>query len=129
MNVLDTDLLVAILRGNDEVKPMVDNLNSKEIAITSISAFELYRGAFASRRSTENAKAVAAMLSAYDILPFDHDAAKITGKLYVTLVAKGVQIEIRDAMIAGTCLSNNASIVTRNVRHYDRVSGLKVEPW
>ncbi len=75
MNVLDTDLLVAILRGNDEVKPMVDNLNSKEIAITSISAFELYRGAFASRRSTVNAKAVAAMLSAYDILPFDHVAA------------------------------------------------------
>lgn len=129
MKVLDSDLLVAILRGKEAIKEVIERLDTEKIAITSISAFELYFGAFKSERAEENAKEVSDLISIYDILPFDGDVSGVAGRIYVDLQKQGKDIGIRDVMIAAICLINDAILVTRNVTHYSRIEGLKVEKW
>jgi len=36
---------------------------------------------------------------------------------------------MEDVLIAGIALSENLLMVTRNTRHFERISGLKVENW
>ena len=41
----------------------------------------------------------------------------------------GRGIDLRDAMIAGIALSQNAMLATRNVRHFDDESLKVLNPW
>jgi tRNA(fMet)-specific endonuclease VapC len=45
------------------------------------------------------------------------------------LRSAGAGIDVRDAMQAGICLAADAPLVTRNMRHFARVPGLRaMEP-
>ena len=69
------------------------------------------------------------MLSSYPVIDFDKNASKEAGKIYSKLEKKGLSIEIREIMIGAICLLNDASLITRNVKHYSRIEGLGVEKW
>ncbi len=129
MKVLDSDFLIAILRGREEDKEITEKLETETIVITSINVFEIYFGIFKSKQVEENTKLVSSLVSVYDVIPFNTDAAKIAGRLYADLQKQGEDIGIRDVMIAAICLINNAVLITRNVQHYSRIKGLKVEEW
>jgi tRNA(fMet)-specific endonuclease VapC len=49
------------------------------------------------------------------------------GDLLALLDSKGVPIGTEDVLIGATALLAGLSVVTRNVRHFDRIPGLKVE--
>jgi len=129
MKILDTDFLVSILRGKKDAEDLLDYLNAGDIAITSITAFELYFGAFKSERASENIKEVDSLLSSYPVIYFDKNASKEAGKVYSALEKSGKRIGIRDVMIAAICRVNDASLITRNVKHYSRIEGLGIEKW
>ncbi|MBP7140900.1 MAG: PIN domain-containing protein [Opitutaceae bacterium] len=67
-----------------------------------------------------------------DILPFDPLAAKMAALVRVrlaTLKPNAQSIGPYDALLAGHALAVGATLVTNNVREFERVSGLKVEDW
>lgn len=45
------------------------------------------------------------------------------------LESKGTRIGPHDIFIAGTALSNNATLVTHNTKQFRRVKGLNIEDW
>jgi tRNA(fMet)-specific endonuclease VapC len=45
------------------------------------------------------------------------------------LEARGLPIGPLDVLIAGTALAHGATLVTRNLREFSRVEGLKLENW
>ena len=51
------------------------------------------------------------------------------GSIKAQLERRGERIEDFDAAIAAHALAESATLVTANVRHMARVSGLKVEDW
>ena len=62
---------------------------------------------------------------------FDRENYKVIEKsteIYVQL-HRGWQIEDSDIFIAATALVNDCTLVTANVRHFERVAGLKVTNW
>lgn len=63
------------------------------------------------------------------IAPLDYDAAVETAILSASRMAIGRPMEQRDAMIAGIALSLNATIATRNVRHFQDLACPIVNPW
>jgi tRNA(fMet)-specific endonuclease VapC len=129
MKILDTDILVSILRGKKDAEDILDYLNGEDIAISAITAFELYYGAFKSERMSENIREVDGLLSSYPIINFDKNASKEAGKIYTKLENAGKDIGIRDVIIGAICRANDASLITRNVKHYSRIEGLKIEKW
>ena len=60
-----------------------------------------------------------------EVLPFDLEVASCWAGLVAGLQEKGVRLPIKDSMIAATALVHGLTVVTRNVRDFER-SGLKL---
>jgi tRNA(fMet)-specific endonuclease VapC len=98
--------------------------------LSTISVGELIYGA------RKSAKAAALMprlqqevLPNYQIVPFDFAAAEEYGRLRVELEAAGTPLADPDLRIASIALSRGLTLVTGNLRHFQRVPGLVVENW
>jgi tRNA(fMet)-specific endonuclease VapC len=130
MKCLDTDLLIAILRGKKEAYNKVIELDEEgKEATTSISAFELFFGANKSERKTENVKEALKLLGRLEVFPLDLSSSRRAGEIAAKLVAKGETIDFRDAMIGAIALEKDLTLVTRNKSHFARIKGLKIELW
>jgi tRNA(fMet)-specific endonuclease VapC len=120
--VLDSDVLIDHLRDAGPGRELVDELGaSSGFRITAVTAFELALGS-----SYAHDPAPADALLSAPCLMLTREAALRGGALLHELRSVGAGIEIRDAMQAGICLEANAQLVTRNVRHFARVPGLRV---
>lgn len=95
---------------------------------TAITAAELLYGA-ARDPDTRRAERVRAMLASFRTVPFDGPAAKVFGPLRAELERGGQTLEANDLMIAAICLVRDLTLVTGNVRHFERVPELRVENW
>ena len=62
-------------------------------------------------------------------LPFDSDCAAHAARIRVELEATGTPIGPHDTLIAATAIRHQATLVTRNVREFSRVSGLQWLNW
>jgi predicted nucleic acid-binding protein len=127
---LDTDFLVAILRKNPEAKRKMDELDAEgRHSTTALNAFEVYYGAYRSRRREVNVKEAKRILARLEVLPLREDSAEEAGRISADLEVKGVPLDFRDVLIAGVSLANRLKIITRNKEHYSRIAGLQVETW
>jgi tRNA(fMet)-specific endonuclease VapC len=130
MKCLDTDLLIAILRGKKEAYDKVIELDAEgKEATTAVNAFELFVGANKSEKKTENTNEVLKLLGRLEVIPMDLPASRRAGEIAAKLVAKGETIDFRDAMIGGIALEKDLTLVTRNKSRFNRIKGLKIEQW
>jgi tRNA(fMet)-specific endonuclease VapC len=130
MKCLDTDLLVAILRGKQEAKEMVEELDEDgKGATTSVNAFEIYFGANKSERKEENVKEASRLLERLTVFPLDLSSSREAAEVSANLAARGETIDFRDAMIAAIAAQNGLTLVTRNRAHFKRIKGLQTEIW
>lgn len=130
MKCLDTDLLVAILRGKKEAYDKATELDTEgKEATTSINAFELFIGANKSKRKTENVEDTMKLLGRLEVIPLDFSSSRKAAEIAAKLMEKGEAIDFRDAMIGGIALEKDLTIVTRNKSHFARINGLKIETW
>ena len=67
----------------------------------------------------------ARFLSRVQIVDFDEAAIQ----RYLELKKQKIKVRTNDLRIAATALVQDATIVTRNVRDFQQVPGLKVEDW
>ena len=63
------------------------------------------------------------------VLPFDASAAERYGAIRADLEQRGTPLAEADTRIAAIALSRDLTVVTGNVRHFQRVPGLLVENW
>ena len=130
MKCLDTDILIAILRGKEEAKKKVRRNNEEDRgATTSVNAFELFFGANKSERKQENLKETSKLLERLTVFPLDFASSQKAAEISAKLAAKGETIDFRDAMIAAISVENGLTLVTRNQAHFKRIKGLQIESW
>jgi tRNA(fMet)-specific endonuclease VapC len=120
--VLDSDVLIDYLRGAGPGRDLVKSLiQGGGYRVTAVTAFELSLG----HSYRENPRPVHALLSAPS-LALTRKAGLRAGALLGELRREGAPIDVRDAMQAGICLEASATLVTRNVSHFERVPGLLI---
>jgi tRNA(fMet)-specific endonuclease VapC len=120
--VLDTDVLVDYLRGKGPGRNLVASLaGSLGYRVTAVTAFELALA----RSYSADPSPVRALVSV-PCLPLGRRAGLRAGALLNDLRAAGREIGMRDAVQAAICLEAGVPLVTRNVRHFERVGGLEV---
>ena len=104
MKCLDTDLLVAILRGATEAKAKMEELDSEgRNATTAVNTFELFYGANHSRNISKNLDEVKRLLERLDVLPLTLESSQEAGRIAAILASEGKSLDYRDALIAGIC--------------------------
>lgn len=120
--VLDSDILIDYLRGAGPGCDLLRDLSrGGGYRVTAISAFELALA----RSYGENPKPVHAVLGA-PVLTLTRKAGLRGGALLAELRRRGESIDIRDALQAGICLETGATLVSRNLRHFKRISDLRL---
>lgn len=130
MKCLDTDFLIAILRGESDAKEVVSRLDRESgNATTTINAFELFYGANRSQRRSENVQKVRTILGRVDVVPLSSQSAERACEILASLATSGELIDYRDALIAGIALESGLTLVTRNKKHFSRIARLKLEAW
>ena len=120
--VLDSDVLIDYLRGAGPGRDLLRSLiGGTGYRVTAVTAFELALG----RSYAANPRPVHALLGA-PLLTMTRKAGLRGGALLAELRRRGEPIDVRDAMQAGICLESDATLVTRNASHFERVPGLRV---
>lgn len=127
MVCLDTDFLVSYLRSDAAAKDKLEELDLRQepLHTTTINAFELYKGAYRSNRSSDEVAKVDRLLDAFFILTLDRDSARLAG----TINNKSNPVGESDLLIASITISNKQVLITRNKKHFGKISGLKIEGW
>jgi len=133
MYLLDTDFLSNLLRRAPSTA-LVIKLASvpPEQQFTSSSTLgELVYGAY---RLQERAGALLQRMDEtlspnLPILPFDASAARRYGEVRAELERRGTPMGDADLRIASIALTRDLTVVTANVRHFQKVPGLAVENW
>lgn len=126
--MLDTDTVSLALRGEGGVAVRILNHRPSELCISSITLSELRFGAD-SKKSRSLHRLIDTFIGSVQVLPFDFAAANKFGIVASSLKRKGKPIGTFDTLLASHALSKEVTFVTCNLRHFKRVSGLKVESW
>lgn len=119
--VVDTDVLVDYLRGRGPGAELLARLGRGGYRVTAVSAFELALGS----AHRADPRPVRALLDT-ETLGLTPRGGLLGGEALAELRGDGRGIDVRDALQAGVCLDADLPLVTRNVRHFERVPGLRV---
>jgi len=99
------------------------------MCISSITLAELLHGAEKSERTEHNLHQIEDFFSRLDVLEYGKKSAAHYGSIRANLERKGTIIGVNDLHIAGHARSEGLTLVSNNLREFERVDGLLIENW
>lgn len=128
MELLDTTLLIDILRKNKVPDKYLDQTNT--FVTTQINKFEVLTGVFFSNSFSENREQVMNLFDNMKLLELNDTGILIASEIRANGMRQGKPIGDSDCLIAGIALSHGINtIITKNVKHFERIPGLKIETY
>ena len=128
--LLDTDICSDAIKGSH---PALDrrlrDFEPGQIAISAVTRAELRFGVALRPEAIRLAMLVESFLKFVTTLPWDACATDRYGVLRAMSQRAGQPIGDHDTMIAAHALAVNATLVTHNLAHFERVSGLSCADW
>ena len=125
--LLDSDIIIDFLYNKDPDKTL-PKLIDEDLYISVITKAEIYYGIAKSanykKRSQEFLDLVT--LLRVSIISIDEPIIDKYVNLKVALEKKGQKLSDFDLLIAATALLKNLKLVTRNKRHFSRITGLNI---
>lgn len=132
MYLLDTNILSHVIRRRPPTR-LVENLrqHAQDPLFTScVCVMELRHGAM--RRADRGplwSRIEREVLARVEILGLGLEEAIIAGDTMAQLSTRGQIIDVEDILIGATALARNLTVVTNNVDHFRRISGLPIQDW
>lgn len=130
MFVLDTDTCSYIMKRSSA--PLLKRIRAVSLdnqAVSIVTVGELLHGVQLSSRMNAAREAFDAFIRHPAILDWDFPAAEHYAEIRADLRRRGTPIGSNDLMIAAHARSIGATLVTNNVREFERVEGLRVANW
>ncbi|MCY4486898.1 MAG: type II toxin-antitoxin system VapC family toxin [Deltaproteobacteria bacterium] len=128
--MIDTSVLIEFERGRLNLEPYLSGRGQEEFFLSMITASELLHGvhrAVDSQIRMKRSVFVEALLERFPLLPVDLAIARTHAQVWADLAGAGKMIGPNDLWIAATALAHGLTMVTADVREFDRVPGLVVE--
>ena len=129
MFLLDTDTIIYSMKGNANVQKNVREYSDAPLSISVITLMELYYGAGKSQRVAANLAKIKTLEQAIEVIPVGLESTEIFGLLKANLEVVGKRMDDFDLIIAACALANNLTLVTNNMKHFQRIEGLKLANW
>ncbi len=127
--LLDTNIITDIIRNPTGLAARrIEQTDPKDICTSIIVAAELRYGC-AKKGSAKLLAKVEAMLEIMPVLPLDVPADSEYGGIRSELEAAGQTIGLNDLLIGAHAHALGLTLVTDNMREFNRIRGLSVENW
>ena len=121
MVIPDTDILIASFRKNEMAKQLLVKYCS-QLTISIVTEMELYAGANDERKK----KAVKNVLADHDVVALNKAIGETALRLMKLYNTRTRSLYLADALIAATCLENDAWLLTFNTKDFKFIKGLKL---
>jgi predicted nucleic acid-binding protein len=125
--VVDSDVLIYFLKGDKKAIDKLSKISSLQLYTSRINYTELMYGAYNSSKVEKNLEVILAFLENFQILEFCKSSSCIFTQTKAKLKKSGNIIADMDLMIASIVMANDAVLITNNLKHFQRIQGLKVE--
>lgn len=130
MYLLDTNVCIYFMKNTYPILTgRLFSCDPAQLAISSITVFELEYGAEKSNWSEKTRHKLAMFLSPFSILPFTSEDAVTAGRIRGYLERRGTPIGPYDIQIAAQGVSRGITVITHNIGEFSRVPNLKLEDW
>lgn len=130
--LFDTNICIYLINNKYEyLKNRVQDAGIEEIAISTITITELEFGIAKSDTpyKQENRIALFEFLTPFYFLPFEQMDAYEYAEIRNSLRKSGRIIGNMDMLIGSQALAKDLTLVTNNVKEFERIKGLKIENW
>lgn len=114
MYLIDTDVLIWVLRGNKKYTDFLLKLKDEDIlAISTITIAEIYKNIYpAEMVKTEN------LINEFQILEINALIAKQAGLYWQQYAKKLKNLSLIDCLIAATANVTDAALISLNLKHF-----------
>jgi tRNA(fMet)-specific endonuclease VapC len=130
MYLLDTNICIYVLKNSyPALTEKVFSYSPSQIAMSSVTIFELEYGAAKSNWGEKTRHRLGLFIAPFTILPFDSDDAVTAGRIRGFLEKQGNIIGPYDYQIAAQGITKGLTVVTHNVREFERIPGIILEDW
>ena len=126
--LIDSDILIYFLKGKQEVVERLSQIPIDDLYISRINYTELIYGAYNSSKINQNLKVIEPFLDSFKVLEFTKISSLIFAKEKARLKKNGNIIADMDLMIASIAIENDCTLISNNIKHFNRVQNLKLEP-
>lgn len=128
--LLDTNIISYWMRGDTKVIAKIKKHSPSDLSLSTITLAEILYGIEKSpHKKKERRLKLQLITSELKIYPFDEKAAQEYATIRSQLEKEGQVISERDTQIAAIALAHQLTIVTHNVKEFNRITKLKVKDW
>ena len=124
--LVDSDWLIDAFLGIPTAVNLLARLRGEGLAVSIISYGELLEGALGAPDPEAELARFRRFLARLAVLPLDEATMERFARIRAELRRRGQLIPDLDLLIAATALDADLTLVTRNVRHFERIAELKL---
>ena len=131
--ILDSSVLIAGERQGRSIREILKKVQSAygeaEAALSAVTTVELTHGIYRARTEADRVRRQAfADEVCRDMLvhPVGIEVARLAGQIEGEQMARGVSVAFQDLLIGVTALHLGFDVITLNVRHFQKIPGLRV---
>ena len=127
--MLDTNIAIYVIKRRPPEALATFNQHAGQLCISSITLAELMHGVEKSAKPDHNLRQVEDFTSRLTVLEYGNKAASHYGDIRAVLERKGAPVGVNDLHIAGHARSEGLTLVTNNLKEFERVEALRLENW
>ncbi len=128
--LLDTNICIYLIKKHpSEILARFRQHSPQDVAISTITLFELQYGVEKSQYRQRSEDALAKFLLPLNLVYLDYSSAIEAAAIRAQLERKGMPIGPYDLLIAGLARSRDMTLVTNNTEEFERIVGLDLENW
>ena len=127
--LLDTNIVINVIKRRPIAALQLFNEQAGHMAISSITLAELLHGVEKSNAPARSLAAVEDFCSRLELLPYGPKAAQHYGSIRAALEKRGQPIGVNDLHIAAHARSEGLTLVSNNLREFERVEALQLANW
>ena len=127
--MLDTNIAIYVIKRRPPEALATFNQHAGQLCISSITLAELMHGVEKSAKSNHNLRQVEDFTSRLTVLEYGNKAASHYGDIRAVLERRGIPVGVNDLHIAGHARSEGLTLVTNNLKEFERVEALRLANW
>ncbi|MBR5689333.1 MAG: PIN domain-containing protein [Prevotella sp.] len=126
--LLDTCVCISMFRNEGRVRGTLLKVGIKNCYISEITVAELFFGLAKAENKKRKLEDIREIQRMFKVIPA-YSSFKEYGEIRHSLEHTGQRIDQFDLLIGATALHHKMTLVTSNLKHFERIQRLEIEDW